>query len=103
MDCYLELARFNEPVLEMKKVRDFLTRIEAPELSAVKQQVKATANLMMNFKEAVNFISLSVVPLKQAHCNVATIDTDNRQSNPGGQSGRGRGGHNPGGRGCGRG
>jgi hypothetical protein len=103
MDCYLELARFNEPVLETKKVRDFLSRIKAPELAAAKQQVKATANLMTNFEEAVNFISLSVVPLKQAHRNVATIDTDNRQNNQGGRGGRGRGGRESGGRGRGRG
>jgi hypothetical protein len=29
MDCYLELARFNEPILETKKVRDLLSRIKA--------------------------------------------------------------------------
>jgi hypothetical protein len=38
MKCYLELARYNEPVLKSKKVRDFLSRIKAPELQAVKQQ-----------------------------------------------------------------
>jgi hypothetical protein len=30
MDCFLELARFNEPMLESKKVRDFLNRIKDP-------------------------------------------------------------------------
>jgi hypothetical protein len=41
IECYLELARFNEPVLGTKKVRDFLNRIKAPDLAAAKQQVKA--------------------------------------------------------------
>jgi hypothetical protein len=44
MDAYLELERFNEPMLETKKVRDFLARIKSPELAAAKQQVKATAH-----------------------------------------------------------
>jgi hypothetical protein len=64
MECYLELERFNEPVLETKKVRDLLTRIKAIELAATKQQVRATPQLLNNFEEAINFLSLSVVPLK---------------------------------------
>ncbi len=66
MDCYLELAQFDESVLETKKVRNFLSRIKASELAAAIQQVKATAQLSNNFEEAVNFLSLSVVPLKLA-------------------------------------
>ena len=65
MDCYLELARHNEPVLESKKVRDFLTRIKAPELAAAKQQVRATPTLLVSFQDSANFIALSVTPLKQ--------------------------------------
>jgi len=86
MEGYLELARHNEPVLESKKVRDFLNRIKAPELSAAKQQVRATANLSASFEDAVNFISLNVTPLKQSQRNVASID-----SNPTGRGFRGRG------------
>jgi hypothetical protein len=39
MECYLELARFNKPVLENKKVHDLLNCIKSPELLAAKQQV----------------------------------------------------------------
>jgi len=88
MECYLELARFNEPILENKKVRHLLNYIKSPELSAAKQQVKATPNLSTNFEEAVNFLSLSVTPIKQLQRNVAAFDAtrDNRTG------GRGRGG-----------
>jgi hypothetical protein len=75
MECYLESARYNEPVLESKKVRDFLSRIKAPELQAAKQQVKATANLSNSFQDAANFIALSVTPLKQAQRLIATLET----------------------------
>jgi hypothetical protein len=51
-EAYLELSRYGEPVLETKKVRDFLTRINAPELAAAKQQVRATPALLANFQEA---------------------------------------------------
>ena len=75
MDCYLELSHFSEPVLESKKVQDLLARIKAPELAAMKQQVKAMANLSYNFEEAVNFLSLSVVPLKPINQQIAAIGT----------------------------
>jgi hypothetical protein len=88
MDAYLELERFNEPVLETKKVRSFLSRIKSSELAAAKQQVKATVNLLTNFEEAANFIALIVTPLKQPTRMVAGVDTSTANS-PGG---RGRGG-----------
>jgi hypothetical protein len=64
LDCYLELERFNEPVLETKKVRDLLTRIKAPELAAAKPQVRTTDRLSNSFEEAANFLALSIVPLE---------------------------------------
>ncbi len=88
MDAYLELERFNEPVLETKKVRDFLSRIKSSELAAAKQQVKATASLLTNFEEAANFIALSVTPLKQSTRMVAGVNTNTANS----PSGRGRSG-----------
>jgi hypothetical protein len=88
MDAYLELERFNEPVLETKKVRGFLSQIKSSELAAAKQQVKATVNLLTNFEEAANFIALIVTPLKQPTRMVAGVDTSTANS-PGG---RGRGG-----------
>jgi hypothetical protein len=88
MDAYLELERFDEPVLESKKVRDFLNCIKSAELAAAKQQVKATAQLLNNFEEAVNFIALSVTPLKQPNRMVAGLGTNITASH----GGRGRGG-----------
>jgi len=88
MECYQELEHFNEPVLENKKVRDLLSRIKAPELAAAKQQVKATQNLATNFEEAVNFLPLSVTPIKQSNRSVAAFDA----THAGRVRGHGRGG-----------
>jgi hypothetical protein len=74
-EAFLELACHGEPVLETKKVRDFLSRINAPELAATKQQVKATPTLLANFQEAANFIALSVTPLKIASREIGLMDT----------------------------
>ncbi len=63
----------------MKKVRDFLRRINAPELNAAVQQVKATPTLLADFQQAVNFVALSVTPLKQNQRNIGAI---NRQQQP---------------------
>jgi hypothetical protein len=49
-EAILELSRYGEPVLEIKKVRDFLSRIIAPELAAAKQQVHAAPTLLANFQ-----------------------------------------------------
>jgi hypothetical protein len=115
LDSYLELERFNEPVLETKKVRDLLTRIKAPELAAAKQQVRATDRLSNSFEEAANFLALSIVPLKVATRQVAstattpstTTATGSSHSGGGQGGGRGKGrgrgrGHVRGGRGRGR-
>jgi hypothetical protein len=74
-EAFLELSRYGEPVLESKKVRDFLSRINAPELAAAKQQVRATPALLANFQEAANFIALSVTPLKIASRDIGAVDT----------------------------
>ncbi len=66
----MELARYNEPVLETKKVQDFLAHINVPEVAAAKQQAKATPHLLNNFQEAANFIVLSVTPLKVAQRSI---------------------------------
>jgi hypothetical protein len=84
-ECYLELARHNEPVYEEKKVRDFLQRINAPELQAAKQQVRANESMMTNFQLAANFIALSVTPTKQSTRYVAATHTG-----PAPPAGRGR-------------
>jgi hypothetical protein len=64
IECYLELPRFDMPVLETKKVWDLLARIKAPELSAAKQQVKATANLSNNLKKWLISFCLVMCPLR---------------------------------------
>jgi hypothetical protein len=105
MDCYLELERFNEPVLETKKVHDLLNRIKAPELAAAKQQVRATDCLANSFEEAANFLALSIVPLKAATSIFPGARGGNKQEGSGGR-GKGRGrrkGRGRGARGRGRG
>lgn len=72
-EAYLELERYDEPVLESKKVRDFLRRIHSPELTAAVQQVKASPALSADFQQAVNFIALSVVPITQPQRSIGAI------------------------------
>ena len=88
MECYLELARHNEPVNEQKKVRDFLGRIKASELQAAVQQVRVTANLSASFMEAANLITLSVVPLKQNQRNIGALNTQDASRRGGRGGGR---------------
>jgi hypothetical protein len=59
--AFLELARYGEPVLETKKLRDSLACINAPELGAVKQQVHATPACMPTFKKQKQLILLHSV------------------------------------------
>ena len=94
MECFLELARFDEPILESKKVRDFLNRISAPELQASVQQVRATAALMAVFEQAANFISLSVNPIKQQTRNIGSLASEGtgRNSRNRGRNKNSRGG-----------
>ena len=91
MESFLELARFNEPILETKKVRDFLGRITVPELQASVQQVKATAALMTDFEQAANFISLSVQPLKSQTRTIGSINVDQARRQRGYRPSRGGG------------
>jgi hypothetical protein len=107
MECYLKLARHNEPVNDTKKVRDFLARIKANELQATVQQVRATPALSASFVEAANFVTLSVTPLKQTQRNIGAVGIHNASCYGGKddrkQSGRAdNGGQNPSGRGRGR-
>ncbi len=77
IECYLVLARHNEPVNETKKVRDFLARIKANELQIAVQQVWATPALSASFVEAENFITLSMTPLKQTQRNIGAVGIHN--------------------------
>jgi hypothetical protein len=51
------LARFGEPVAELKKVRDFLDGITDPRCQAVKLAVQANMLYMNNFNEMVNYVT----------------------------------------------
>ncbi len=54
-------------------MRDFLTRINAPELAAAKQQVKGTPALLNSFQDAANFIALSVILIKVNTRNIGGL------------------------------
>jgi hypothetical protein len=103
MECYLELAQHEEPVNESKKVQDFLARIKAPELQAAVQQVRAMAKLSANFTSMANFITLSVIPVKQNAWNIGAINTSANWGGRNGRGGQGRSGQDTTNRGCGRG
>jgi hypothetical protein len=90
MECFLELAQFDELILESQKVRGFLNRISAPELQDSVQQVRATSGLMTNFEQAANFIALSVSPIKQQNRNMGSLTSEGSGRNTGNR-GRGRG------------
>jgi hypothetical protein len=101
MECFLELSHFDKPILETKKVRNFLNCTMTLELQAFVQQVKATEALMTNFDQAANFISLSVQPIKPQSRSIGSLNTDSggrhhtgRVRGNGHQ--QGRGGHAPG-------
>jgi hypothetical protein len=75
-ECFLELARQNEPVYKDKKVQDFLNCINAPELQAAIQTMRASPMMHVTFQEAANFIALSVKPAKQSTRYVASAHTE---------------------------
>ena len=66
-ECYLELSHHNEPVYEEKKVRDFLNRINAPELQAAKQLVRANEQMMGIFQSAAILLCSALHQLNKAH------------------------------------
>jgi len=66
-ECYLELSHHNEPVYEEKKVRDFLNRINAPELQAATQLVRANEQMMVIFQLAAILLCSALHQLNKAH------------------------------------
>lgn len=60
---------------ESKNVRVFSSCIKASELQAAVQQVQAMPNLSADFMQVANFITLSVVPLKQNQQNIGASGT----------------------------
>jgi hypothetical protein len=108
-----ELARFGEPVPEMKKVRDFLDGITDPRCEAIKLTVMASPIYKTNFNEMVNYVTGAIDVLGKNKTSstrqIAEISTND--TNRGGRSGgrgyrggvrggyrRGRGGRGGGGR-----
>jgi hypothetical protein len=57
MECYLELARRNEPVNKAEKVIDFFLGLRPPNCKGYASSLKKL--------EDTNFIMLSVKPIKQ--------------------------------------
>jgi hypothetical protein len=85
-ECYLELERHGEPVIESKKIRDFLGKIKAPELQAAVQAVRASAHLLNSFQEAANFIALSVKPVVKTNQRlIGVVQSGTMNDNRGGR------------------
>jgi hypothetical protein len=61
------LARYGEPVPELKKVRDFLDGISDPRCSAIKLAVQASPLYMNNFNEMVNYVTGALDLLKTSN------------------------------------
>jgi hypothetical protein len=95
------LEKHNECFLELE-IRDFLTRIIAPELqAAVQTVVRATENLLANFQAAANFIALSVKPIiKPSQQVVIAVQAQNANLNNNNANNKGQQNANQG-RGCG--
>ncbi len=51
-----------EPVLETKKLRDLLSKIQDPKLEAAKQTICITAGYKDNLAASVNFLAESAPP-----------------------------------------
>ena len=91
--AYAELEHYNEPVLPMKQVRDFLSGIKDRQLKAATAVVRATETLSSELTAAANYISLFTdAQAKPRARNLSQVDTDGRGRGRGrGRGGRGRG------------
>jgi hypothetical protein len=58
--AYNDLQRYNEPILESKKVRDLLNIISDPKLESAKQAIRINPTYKNNFSMALNFLAESV-------------------------------------------
>ncbi len=86
----MELSHFHEPILESKKVQDFLKSSLSPRASGFCPA--ATTTLMADFEQAANFISLSVQPLKSQSRVIGGTSSDLGRERRGGRGSPGRGG-----------
>jgi hypothetical protein len=58
--AYNDLQRYNEPILESKKVRDLLNKISDPKLESAKQAIRINSTYKNDFSMALNFLAESV-------------------------------------------
>jgi hypothetical protein len=86
----LELSHFHEPILESKKVQDFLKSNLGPRASGFCPA--ATAALMADFEQAANVISLSVQLLNSQSRDIGGTSSDLGRGRRGGRGRPGRGG-----------
>jgi len=89
-ECYLELDRHGEPVLESKKVQDLLSRIKAPELQATVQTVRANEDMTEDFQRAANFLALSIRPIAKQNQRIIGEVSTRMHGNQSRGFGRGR-------------
>lgn len=89
--AHQDLQRLNEPVSEVKKVRDFLNHITDPQLAAGKSTVLATPAMLESFTEAANFLSNFVVRSRTMGRTERQVSTVEGGRGRGNRSGRGRG------------
>ncbi len=87
--AYNDLHRYGEPVLESKKVRDLLAKIQDPRLEGAKQTVRITQGYKDNFAAAINFIAESVIPLARTSRSISEVMTEGRGQGRGTRLARG--------------
>ena len=90
--AHSDLARFGEPVPEVKKVKDFLDGISDSTLQPVKYTIAGFSHLMSNFHEAANYIG-NIIDLnkKSEYRHVGALGTGRHGGRGTGRGGRGRG------------
>ena len=100
--AHQDLARYEEPVQELKNVRDFLEGITDPRCESIKLQVLSNPSYTNNFMETVNFVAGAIDLLNKNHnaltrC-ISEVNTGrgggctSYNNNRGGRQGRGGGG-----------
>ena len=101
--AHQDLARYNEPVPELKKVRDFLEGITDPRCDSIKLQVLSNPLYTNDFMETVNFVAGAIDLLNKNNTVLTRRISEFSTSRGGGRQGQGRGGrHGRGGRNAGR-
>jgi len=97
--AHQDLARYEEPVPELKKVRDILEGITDPRCESIKLQILSNPTYNNNFMETVNFVAGALDLLNENHNaltrRISEVSTargggrSNNHNNRGGRQGRG--------------